>query len=236
MDLTAISPDEAIYWQIGFFKLNATLVFTWLVMALMAVGAWLLTRKLSTGPEVSRWQMLLETVVDFIRQQIREVTHESPTAYLPFIGTLFLFIAVSNILTLIPGYVPPTASLSTATALALAVFVAVPVYGIVKQGLGTFLKHYISPTPLMLPFNLIGEFSRTLALAVRLFGNAMSGTKIVGVLIAVAPLIFPIVMRVLGLITGLVQAYIFAVLALVYIAAGMEARQSRESNNEPQPE
>lgn len=232
MDLTSISPDQTVYWRYGLFSLNATLVYTWAVMALLALGSWVLTRRLSTGREVSRWQMMLEVVIDFIRQQIREVTHEAPTMYLPFIGTLFLFIAMSNVLTIVPGWVPPTASLSTTTALALAVFIAVPIYGIVSEGIGRFLRHYVSPSWVMLPFNIIGELSRTLALAVRLFGNAMSGTKIVGVLIAVAPLVFPVVMRLLGLITGLVQAYIFAVLALVYIAAGTEARRGREGSTE----
>ncbi|MGD2061080.1 MAG: F0F1 ATP synthase subunit A, partial [Acidimicrobiia bacterium] len=133
-------------------------------------------------------------------------------------------------------------SLSTTAALAGAVFLAVPVYGIVRQGVRPFLRHYIEPNPVMLPFNIIGDISRTLALAVRLFGNVMSGTKIVAVLVAIIPLIFPIVFRALGMLTGLIQAYIFAVLAMVYIASGMSVAEDSESENanhegdDPSPE
>lgn len=114
-------------------------------------------------------------------------------------------------------------------ALAICVFVAVPVYGILDQGVGGFLRHYIEPSVIMLPFNIIGELSRTLALAVRLFGNVMSATKIVAILVAVVPLFFPIFMQMLGLLTGLIHAYIFAVLAAVYIASGSEARRQSDS-------
>jgi F-type H+-transporting ATPase subunit a len=149
---------------------------------------------------------------------------------LSFIGTIFVFIAVSNILMIVPGYLAPTGSLSTAAALALLVFFAVPVYGIAQGGLGRYLRRYIHPTPFMLPFNIIGELSRTLALAVRLFGNVMSGAKTVAILVAVAPLFFPILMQILGLLTGLVQAYIFAILAMVYI--GSANRPGDETGDE----
>lgn len=229
MDLTQLSPDEVVYWEWGFVEINATIAFTWGVMALMIIGAWLLTRRLSTSSEVSRSQNALEVIVDYIRSQIEEISGgDRPDPYLPFIGTLFLFIAVANLLTMVPGYVPPTASLSTTTALAVAVFLAVPVYGLVRQGLRPYLRHYIEPNPVMLPFNIIGDISRTLALAVRLFGNVMSGTKIVAVLVAIIPLFFPIVFRALGMLTGLIQAYIFAVLAMVYIASGMSVTEEND--------
>jgi F-type H+-transporting ATPase subunit a len=121
--------------------------------------------------------------------------------------------------TIIPGYEPPTGSLSTTAALALCVFVAVPFFGIVDQGIGGYLKSFIEPTFIMLPFNLISEISRTLAMAVRLFGNMMSGTMIIAILLTITPFLFPIVMTALGLLTGMVQAYIFTILAAVYIAA-----------------
>jgi F-type H+-transporting ATPase subunit a len=233
MDITHISPDEVIIWQWGFASLNATILWTWIVMAFMVVGSWAIMRNLSTGPSVSRWQNLLEVIVGYARDQTRQIMRESPGPYLPFLGGLFLFIAVSNALMIVPGYVPPTASLSTAAALAICVFVAVPVYGILEQGVGGFLRHYIEPTIIMLPFNVIGEPSRTLALAVRLFGNVMSATKIVAILAAVVPLFFPIVMQALGLLTGLIHAYIFAVLAAVYIASGSEIRsQSNRAGGE----
>ncbi|HEX7972156.1 MAG TPA: F0F1 ATP synthase subunit A, partial [Thiobacillus sp.] len=145
--------------------------------------------------------------------------------YLGFLGTLFLFIATAALFTVVPGYAPPTGSLSTTTALAICVFVAVPLYGIAEQGLGGYLKEYLKPTAIMLPFNIISELSRTLALAVRLFGNMMSGTMILAILLSIAPFIFPIALSALGLLTGMVQAYIFTILATVYIAAATRARK-----------
>jgi len=142
-----------------------------------------------------------------------------PAKYLGFVGTLFLFITVANLFTIVPGYEPPTGSLSTTAALAISVFIAVPFYGIEERGWGGYFKSYLEPTVIMLPFNIMGEFSRTLALAVRLFGNMMSGTMILSILFIITPFIFPTVMSALGLLTGMVQAYIFSILALVYIAA-----------------
>jgi F-type H+-transporting ATPase subunit a len=214
-----LSPDELIFWQYGFFRLNGTIAFTWGLMLLLVVGSRLITRKLSHGESRSRWQNLLEIVVTSIQQQIQEVGLRHARKYLPFLGTLFLFIAMANLCTVIPGYQPPTGSLSTTVALALCVFVAVPLFGIADQGLGGYLRSYLEPTVVMLPFNLISEASRTLALAVRLFGNMMSGAMIVGILLTITPFLFPVVMTALGLLTGMVQAYIFSILAAVYIAA-----------------
>jgi F-type H+-transporting ATPase subunit a len=216
MNLTS---DQQILWQHGFLKLNDTIVTTWALMIAMALGAKLITRNLATEGTTSRWQGGLEIVVTTIEGQIKEVGLREPRKYLPFIGTLFLFVATSSLCTVIPGYQPPTGSLSTAAALALCVFVAVPLFGIREQGLGGYLKTYTQPTVIMLPFNIISELSRTLALAVRLFGNMMSGVMIIGILLTITPFLFPIVMTVLGLLTGMVQAYIFSILAGVYIAA-----------------
>ena len=215
-----ITPDQNVLWEWGFVHLNDTILYTWLVMAMIVVGSWLITRRLTSGPRPSRWQSLLEVIVDYTRSEIQQMSRQPASRYLPFVGTLFLFIAVSNALGIVPGYVPPTGSLSTTAALAICVFVAVPIFGMLSEGLGGYLRRYIQPTPLMLPFHIIGELSRTLALAVRLFGNVMSGTKIVGVLVSVIPLLFPVVMQALGLLTGLIQAYIFAILAMIYIASG----------------
>jgi F-type H+-transporting ATPase subunit a len=214
-----LSPDQIIFWQYGFFKLNATIVFTWGLMFVLVAGSKLITRKLSTDLQRTRWQNLLEIVVTAIEKQIGEVGLSEPRKYLGFLGTLFLFVATASLCTVIPGYEPPTGSLSTTVALALCVLVAVPFFGILDQGLGGYLKSYVEPTVIMLPFNIISEISRTLALAVRLFGNMMSGAMIIGILLAITPFIFPIVMTVLGLLTGMVQAYIFSILAAVYIAA-----------------
>jgi F-type H+-transporting ATPase subunit a len=135
---------------------------------------------------------------------------------------------MSNLLSVVPGFQPPTGSLSTTVALAICVFIAVPVFGISQNGLLNYTKNYVDPTPLMLPFNIIGEISRTLALAVRLFGNIMSSTMIAAILLSVMPLFIPIIMQLFGLLTGLVQAYIFAILAAVYIAAGLEVHKSKQ--------
>ena len=233
MSLRDISPDAVILWDWKGLPLNATILFTWAIMAILVFASWLVTRNLSTGMKISCWQNLLETIVSTMRKQVREISQRETDQYLPFIGTLFLFIAVSNLFSIIPGYVPPTGSLSTTAALAISVFIAVPFYGIADQGLGGFLKRYVQPTYFMLPFNVIGELSRTLALAVRLFGNIMSGTKIIAILLAIAPLILPIFMHALGLLTGLIQAYIFAVLAMVYIGSATRAQHEKESPVEP---
>jgi F-type H+-transporting ATPase subunit a len=224
-----LSPDQMIFWQYGFFKLNATIVFTWGLMFVLAVGSKLITRKLSTGLTRSSWQNLLEIVVTAIERQIEEVGLRHPDRYLGFLGTLFLFVAAASLATVIPGYEPPTGSLSTTTALALCVFVAVPLFGIEERGLAGYLKSYVEPTVVMLPFNIISEISRTLALAVRLFGNMMSGAMIIAILLTITPFLFPIVMTVLGLLTGMVQAYIFSILAAVYIAAAMQAGKPKQS-------
>lgn len=220
-----ISPDSWILYEWRGWSLNATIVFTWVVMALLVLGSWAVTARLSESETVSRWQVMLEVVVSTIRDQIAEVGADDPGRYMPFIGTLFLFIATANVLAVVPGYQPPTGSLSTTAALAICVLVAVPLFSIGERGLGNYLRTYMQPTPLMLPFNLVGEISRTIALAVRLYGNVMSGTVIVGILISVAPFFFPVVMQVLGLLTGLIQAYIFAILAMVYIGSASRSQR-----------
>jgi F-type H+-transporting ATPase subunit a len=220
-----ITPDQWVLYEWRGLALNATVAFTWLVMAILTLGSWAITRRLSEGETVSRWQVALEVIVSMIRDQIDQVGAKDPLRYLPFIGTLFLFVATANLLMIIPGYSPPTGSLSTTAALALCVLVAVPFFAILQRGVGGYLKSYIQPNVIMLPFNIISELSRTLALAVRLYGNVMSGTIIAGILISVAPLFFPVLMQVLGLLTGMIQAYIFAILAMVYIAAATRAER-----------
>lgn len=226
-----ITPDSIVLFWIGPFAVNATIGYTWAIMALLTVGSWLVTRRLS-DTALSRWQNLLEVVVTAMRDQIRELSRQDPGPYLPFVGTLFIYIATANLLSIVPGYMPPTGSLSTTTALAIAVFIAVPLYGIAQEGPLGYLRHYVRPSILMLPFNVIGELSRTIALAVRLYGNIMSSTVIVAILLSLAPFFFPVVMQVLGLITGMIQAYIFAVLAMVYIASATSAH-ARSGDEDP---
>lgn len=228
-----LSPDQAIYASYGDLQLNNTIVSTWFVMALLVFVSWMITRNLSTGRSIPRWQNFLEVLINGIRDQIREVSGQAADPFLPFVGTLFIFIAVANILGVLPifeveslagetlpySYVSPTGSLSTTAALSFCVFIAVPIYGIGHKGLLGYLENYVKPSFVMLPFNIVGEVSRTLALAVRLFGNIMSGSLIAAVLLAIAPILVPVVMNALGLLTGVIQAYIFAMLAMVYIAS-----------------
>ena len=224
-----LSPDQVIFWQLGFFKLNATIVTTWALMLVLVAGAILATRGLSHRDHRSRWQDMLEIVVTMLVQQIGEAGLARPERYLGFLGTLFLFLAVAALATVLPFYEPPTGSLSTTTALALCVLLAVPLYGVSARGWRGYLRTYLEPTVIMLPFNIIGEASRTMALAVRLFGNMMSGAMIIAILLAITPFLFPVVMTRLGLLTGLVQAYIFCILAAVYIAAAT-ASQTRTTD------
>jgi F-type H+-transporting ATPase subunit a len=227
-----LSPDATVFWRWGPIVLNATLVYTWILMGVMVASSWLITRRLSTDPEMSRWQNALETIVSTLQDQIREIAQRDPSPFLPFIGTLFLFISLSNLLGVVPFFEAPTGSLSTTAALALCVFVAVPVYGIRQEGLVVYLKHYIEPTPLMAPFHIISEVSRTLALAVRLFGNVMSGGLIVAILLAIVPLFLPVVLNGLELLIGQIQAYIFAVLAMVYIASAISTQEQQAEDND----
>lgn len=221
----SLSPDDWIWWEHGFFKINATIGMTWVLMLVLVIGSKLITRNLSSGIHMPRWQGVLEIIVLGIKDQIKEVGIEKPEKYIHFLGTLFLFIAAANLASIIPGYEPPSASLSTTTALAISVFVAVPVFGISELGFRGYLKSYLKPNVIMLPFNIISEISRTLALAIRLFGNMMSGSIILGILLAITPFFFPVVLKVLGLLTGMVQAYIFSILAAVYIAAAVKQNE-----------
>ena len=223
-----ISPDAIIIFQWNGIHLNATIVFTWVVMAILIFISWMATKNLTIGPKITRWQNFLEVIIGYIRQQVKEITQQNPDPFIPFLGTLFLFISISSMLTIIPGFHPPTGSLSTTSALAICVFFAIPIFGIAKKGMWGYFKHYLEPSIFMMPFNVIGDFSRILALAVRLFGNMMSGTLIVAVLFIITPLFVPIVMQVLGLLIGQIQAYIFTVLATVYIASATRIESKPE--------
>lgn len=228
-----ITPDETILWQWGVLTLNATILYSWLVMAILVIASVWVTRHLQVDPSrMTPWQNRLEIIVEQISNQIREGVGQDPREFLPFIGTLFLFIALSNLLTLFPGYETPAGSLSTTVALSLCVFVAVPYFGIKHVGLWRYLKNYLEPSPIMLPFNIISELSRTLSLAVRLFGNVMSTSLLVAVLLSLMPLLFPAIMRGFGMLVGVIQAYVFSVLALVYIASGMGAQRTQQDRTQ----
>lgn len=214
-----LTPDTSIVFTLGPVAINATIFNTWLIMAALVGVSMLVTRNLRPDVPPNRWRTALEVIVNGIVSQIAEVTARRDPRILYFVGTLFLFIVTANLLTVVPGFDTPTASLSTTAALALSVLIAVPMFGVGSRGVGGYLKSYLEPSVLMLPFNIIGEFSRGISLAIRLYGNVMSGAVIAAILLGVAPFFFPVVMDMLGLLTGVIQAYIFAILATVYISS-----------------
>lgn len=221
-----ITPDTQIFWEYGFVKINLTILTTWVLMIFIVLFSMLLTKKFKNTGSYSQFYVSIEMILTFITKQLSDIGISTPLIYLPFIGTLFIFLTLSAILTIFPGYIPPTSSLSTTVAFSICVFVAVPFYGIKDQGIFGYLKTYFEPTALMFPINVAGDFSRTLALAIRLFGNMMSGTMIIAILLGIAPLLFPVFIELLGLITGLIQAYIFTILSTVYIAAAIRSREN----------
>ncbi|MFT5742555.1 MAG: F-type H+-transporting ATPase subunit a [Paracoccaceae bacterium] len=214
-----LTPDETIIFTLRGIAITATVVNTWVIMALLTGVSVLVTRNLRPDVPPNRWRTALEVIVNGIVGQIAEITERRDPRVLYFVGTLFLFIVTANLLTVVPGFDTPTASLSTTAALALSVLVAVPIFGVGSRGIGGYLRSYIEPSFVMLPFNIIGEFSRGISLAIRLYGNIMSGAVIGAILLGVAPFFFPVVMDMLGLLTGVIQAYIFAILATVYISS-----------------
>lgn len=214
-----LTPDDITVFTAFGLAINATIVNTWIIMAVLTAVAALVTRNLRADVPPNRWRTALEVTVKTIVSQIGEITGNRDPRILYFSGTLFLFIIMANILTVVPGFDTPTASLSTTAALALSVLIAVPLFGITSRGFGGYLKTYLEPSFIMLPFNIISEVSRGISLAIRLYGNIMSGAVIAAILLGVAPFFFPVVMNMLGLLTGVIQAYIFAILATVYISS-----------------
>ena len=211
--------DNSVLFELFGLPINATLFYTWIVMMLLVAVAIFATNRLTTSTKIGRWQTILEMLVMALCGQIHDVSNDVPHKYISLIGTFFLFIASSNLLTIIPWFDPPTASLSTTAAFAFVVFCAIPYYGVCNAGLKGYLKKFVEPTPIMLPLNILSDFSSTFALAFRLYGNMLSGVVIISVLMMLAPLIIPIPLQLLGLLTGTIQAYIFALLAIVYVSA-----------------
>jgi F-type H+-transporting ATPase subunit a len=217
-----LSPDDTIVGHLWLLKINLTILTTWGILLFLTISAYLLTRKLVPDIHISQWQGFIEMLVLGIKKQIEEIGIRRVEPYVGFLGSLFIFLAASTLFSIIPSYRAPTSSLSTTTALALCVFLSVLGFGIAKKGFLEYFKDYLKPTVLMLPFNIISEFSRTFALAIRLFGNMMSGELLVSILVTLTPLLFPMIMNALGLLIGMVQAYIFTILATVYIAAAIQ--------------
>lgn len=237
--------EVPVDWQLGPIAITRTVTVTWGLIAALLLGAWLLRRRLSVE-RPSTAQLAAEALIAYTEQQIREVIGDEPEPYLPLVLTLFVFILACNLLGALPtelGISPPTADLATTSALALIVFGAVPGFGVWRRGLLPYLSGYLQPYVVMLPLNVIGELSRTLALAVRLFGNMMSGGVLLGIVASLGAVVLaglPVVvlgvpLAILTLITGVVQAYIFAILAMVFIGAGVQGGR-RDASPEPRPE
>ena len=207
----------SVLFRIGPVAITAPVVTTWAIMAGLAAGSRLLTRRLTLHPTAR--QAALELVVDAITAQIRDTMRADPAPYLPLIGTLFLFILTANWSALLPGIEPPTAHLETDAALALIVFCAIPWFGIRARGLRGYLASFAEPSLLMIPLNLVETLTRSFSLLVRLFGNVMSGVFVIGIVLSLVGLLVPVPLMALELLTGTVQAYIFAVLAMVFISA-----------------
>ncbi len=222
--------NETLF-TIGPVPITEPVAVTWGLMAALALGGFLATRSLALAP--SRMQTVLEVIVGAIEDQIRDTMRTAPAPYLPLLGTLFLFILIANWSSLIPGIDPPTAHLETDAALALIVFLAVIWFGIRARGVGGYLKTFAQPTIIMLPLNIVETFTRTFSLIVRLFGNIMSGVFIIGIILSLAGLLVPIPLMALDLLTGAVQAYIFTVLAMVFIGGAVsEGREDSSVENE----
>jgi F-type H+-transporting ATPase subunit a len=209
--------------QVGPVEITATVVYT-LIASASVVGFALLARwGLRKGP--AGWAVVAEFVVEHLEGVMRDMFGRDARPFVPLVVTLVLFIGVANLLGLFPGLKSPTADFSTTAALAAVVFLAVPVYGIREKGLKGYLKHYLEPTPFLLPLEIVSELSRTVALAVRLFGNIVSEELIIAVLLAIAGLLVPVPIMMLAVLTGVVQAYIFAVLTAVYLSAAVRAKE-----------
>ncbi len=212
--------DSVALFHIGPVPITQAVLTTWAIMVVLVLGLAVLTRRLSMTP--NKRQAALELVVDTIDIQIRETTGANPAPFRSFIGTLFLFILVANWSSLLPGIEPPTAQLETDAALAALVFLSVVWFGIRGDGVGGYLKSFAAPNPVMIPLNMLASVTRVFSMFVRLFGNVMSGVFVVGIVASLAGLLVPIPLMALDLLTGLVQAYIFAVLATVFISATVE--------------
>jgi F-type H+-transporting ATPase subunit a len=212
--------ESAVLFQIGPVPITPAVVTTWVIMLVLILGAYFLTRRIGMVP--SKRQAALELIVATLDTQIGETTGAAPGPYRSFIGTLFLYILVANWTSLVPGIDPPTAQLETDAALAVLVFLSVIWFGVRSGGIGGYFKSFAAPNPIMIPLNMLESITRVFSMFVRLFGNVMSGVFVIGIVASLAGLLVPIPLMALDLLTGLVQAYIFAVLAMVFIAAAVE--------------
>ncbi len=222
---------STVVFYLGPLAITSIVVTTWGIMLVLGVFCWLVTRRLSLNP--GPLQTMLEGVVSAMDESIRALLPGRARQLLPFIATLWIYIVIANLIGLIPGLHSPTANLSVTAGLALLVFLSVHWFGIRSAGIRGYFKHYLHPTPLLLPFHLISEVTRTIALAVRLFGNIMSLELVALLVLLVAGLLVPVPLLMLHVVEALVQAYIFGMLALIYIAGAMQSRQNFIQGSNP---
>lgn len=230
MDSTPL--ELQILFRVGPVPVAMSVATTWAIMLLLAGGSWLLTRRLALHP--GRVQAAIEVVVEGITGQIREVMQRDPAPFTPVVGGLFLYLAVANLSFLVPAVRPPTAHLETAAALTLIVFLSVNVYGIRQRGLGGYLRDFARPSIFLLPINVLSEITRIFSMMIRLFGNILSGEFVLMLAIGLAGFLVPIPLMALELVIGLIQAYIFAILAAVFIGAAVQGRGEQPQSKETQ--
>jgi F-type H+-transporting ATPase subunit a len=215
-----------VLFKIGIIEITDTVVVTWGIMLFIGLASWLITRKLLSSP--GKIQTLAEGLVAIVETAVKQVLPQHYRHVIPFIMALWIFLVLANLIGLIPGLHSPTRDLSLTTGLAILVFFSVHWFGIRSQGIKQYLKHYLTPSPILLPFHLISEVTRTVALAVRLFGNIMSMEMIALLLLLVAGFLVPVPIMMLHIIEALVQAYIFGMLALIYVAGGIQTQQLKQ--------
>lgn len=217
-------------FEIGPVIVTNTVVTTWAIMALLTAVSWAATRRLKLDP--GPLQTAVEGIMLTIEQAVDEVAGRHTREIMPFVATLWIFIVVANLSGLIPQVHAPTRDLSATSALALLVFLSTPWFGIRTQGLNNYLRHYLTPSPILLPFHLISEVTRTVALAVRLFGNMMSLEMAALLVLFVAGFLVPVPILMLHIVEALVQAYIFGMLALIYVSGGIQFQQIKNQQQE----
>lgn len=220
--------DLPVLFGVGPVSVTEPVVVTWALIAALAAGSWLVTRRMQTRP--GRLQAAVELLVTTLDSQIAEIIPEGGRTYLPLLGTLFLFLVVANASGLLPGVEAPTAHIETPAALAAIVFLSVHAAGVRRRGVRGYLREFAQPTILLLPLNLLSEITRTFSLMVRLFGNVMSGEFVIAIVLGLAGLFVPLPLMGLELLTGIIQAYIFTTLAAVFIAAALGTTGKEESS------
>jgi len=217
-------------FSIGPVVIKNTVIITWFVMAFIIIASYLITRRLSIKPGV--FQEIFEAIIESAEKTIKDTLPVSPWTVIPFITTLWIFIGASNLIGLIPGFMTPTSDINTTVAFAIISYSMMHVFGLKTMGLRNYLKHYTEPSWILLPIHFLAELTRTIALAIRLFGNMLSGDMIAIILLGIAGFLVPIPFSLLHIVIGVIQAYIFGILTLVFIAGGIRMEQNKHSSKE----